>query len=296
MRWGRRATTGAALALALASRVGGVPPPSVPLGELPSRVGEIVTVEGDVAAAYTTAGTCVLEFEAANPKGFRAVLVIPMFTDLPRQPERLYAGRRVRVSGRVQRFQGRLEMVLRDPSQVEIVDVAGVPPPPSMATGPEPPPPAAPPAAVAPPPPAAVAPPPPAAGAPEPPPAPATPPLHAEPAAPSSPPVAAVTPPDVESPRATAPTPAETPAAAPPATTPPRTVVEAVERRLPLPDPCPKARAAWREAAARVAEANAALGRCLAAETYRCRSEAMAMSPVLAQLEATEQHVEDDCP
>jgi hypothetical protein len=275
MRWGWRAATGAALAIVLASRVAGVPPPSVSLHELSSRVGEIVTFEGDVAAAYTTTGTCVLEFEAANPKGFRAVLVIPLFTGLPRQPERLYAGRRVRVSGRVQRFQGRLEMVLRDPSQVEIVDVAGAPPPPGdVATAPEPPPsaPAAPPvAAPLPPPPPAV-----------------VPPARAEREAPSTPPppLAAVPPP----------APAAEPApATPPATTPPQSVVEAVERRLPLPDPCATARAAWREAAARAAEANAALGRCLAAETYRCRPEAMAMSPALARLEAAEQHVEDDC-
>jgi hypothetical protein len=275
MRRGWRAAASTALALALASRVAGVPPPSVPLGELSSRVGEIVTVEGDVAAAYTTAGTCILEFEAANPKGFRAVLVIPLFTGLPRQPERLYAGRRVRVSGRVQRFQGRLEMVLRDPSQVEIVDVAGVPPPPGDV-----------PTAPAPPPPAAVAPPAPLEH--EAPRAPATPPARVEREAPATPPIAAPPPPAPPAePLVAAPT--------PPATAPPRSLVEAVERRLPLPDPCEKARAAWREAAARAAEANTALGRCLAAETYRCRPEAMAMSPALAELEAAEQHVEDDC-
>jgi hypothetical protein len=130
------------------------------------------------------------------------------------------------------------------------------------------------------------APPPPGdvATAPEPPPsAPAAPPV----AAPLPPPPLAAVPP---------PAPAAEPApATPPATTPPQSVVEAVERRLPLPDPCATARAAWREAAARAAEANAALGRCLAAETYRCRPEAMAMSPALARLEAAEQHVEDDC-
>jgi hypothetical protein len=265
------------LAFAVASRVTGVPPPSVPLSELPSRVGDVVTVEGDVTAAYTTAGTCVLEFEAANPKGFRAVLVIPMFTDLPRQPERLFAGKRVRVSGRVQRFQGRLEMVLRDPSQVQLVDVAGVPPPSGqVATAPEPPPAPAPPAA-------APAPPPPAP--------------RVE-ATPPAPPAVAVAPaaPAVESPRVPPPAPAVAPPTMPTTAPPPRSLVEAVERRLPLPDPCAKARSAWREAAASAAEANAALGRCLAAAAYHCRPEAMAMTPVLAALEAAEQHVEDDCP
>jgi hypothetical protein len=284
----------AVLAVAVASQVGGVPPPNVALSELRSHVGDIVTVEGDVTAAYTTAGTCVLEFEAANPKGFRVVLVIPMFTDLPRQPERLFAGRRVRVSGRVQRFQGRLEMVLRDPGQVQIVDVAGVPlPSGEIATAPEPPP--APPAAAPAPPPPVAAPAPPVAVAPAPPPAVAPPPAHVETAPPAPPPVAAV-PAPVEPPRA-APAPTVAPPPTPPTTTPPpRNLVEAVERRLPLPDPCAKARSAWREAAARAAEMNAALGRCLAAETYRCRPEAMAMTPALAALEAAEQHVEDDCP
>jgi len=74
--------------------------------------------------------TCVLEF-ADDPLAFRAVLLLPLLSDLPPQPERLYHQKRVRLTGRVQRFQGRPEMVLRSPKQVELVDEGGVPPRPS---------------------------------------------------------------------------------------------------------------------------------------------------------------------
>jgi hypothetical protein len=118
---------GAAVALgllALAGRVWGAAPPLVPWREAGAHVGNIVTVEGEVVAARTTADACVLEFAAEDPHAFRAVLLLPLLSSLPPHPERLYLGRRVRVSGRMQRFQGRPEMVLRGPAQIEVIDVA----------------------------------------------------------------------------------------------------------------------------------------------------------------------------
>jgi hypothetical protein len=94
--------------------------------------------------------------------------------------ERLYGGRRIRATGRVQRFQGRPEVVLRGPGQIEVLSAsteapAAEPPPTS-------PPPSAPaPRAAAPPLPAPSATPPtpaapaPVLAAPEPPPEPPSP-------------------------------------------------------------------------------------------------------------------------
>src|SRR5579885_3413775 len=92
----------------------------IPLCAAAAHVGEFVTVEGDVASARLAGEGLVLEFAADDPRAFRAVLLIPMITDLPRRPERLYLGRRVRVSGLVRRFQDRPEMILRAPSQIEV--------------------------------------------------------------------------------------------------------------------------------------------------------------------------------
>src|SRR5205814_1756566 len=121
----------------------------------------------------------------------RVVLLIPMLTDLPRHPERLYAGRRVRVTGRVQRFRGRPEMVLRSPDAIEVVDLAT-----GAATAtvrqPPPPPPASTPTAAPPPPPAPSSPRAPVAPAPTAPPEPAP---RAPSAAAPVPPIAAPAPP-----------------------------------------------------------------------------------------------------
>src|SRR5262249_36241596 len=66
-----------------------------------SYVGDVVTVEGDVARAHLEADTCVLEFSPGDDRAFRVVLLIPLITDLPRQPQRLYESKRVRATGMV---------------------------------------------------------------------------------------------------------------------------------------------------------------------------------------------------
>ena len=115
-------------------------PPVVSWREAGGHVGEVVTVEGEVATASTVGDTWVLEFARDDPCAFRVVVLLPLLETAPRQPERLYQGRRVRATGRVQRFQGRAEMVLRGAGQIEVVETGGEAPPATSA----PPPPAAP--------------------------------------------------------------------------------------------------------------------------------------------------------
>ena len=96
------------------------------------------SVEGDVAEARTTGNTCVLEFAPDDPRAFRAILLLPLLTSLPQHPEQLYRGRRVKVSGRIARFQGRPEMLLQAPGYIEVVDVSGPPPAATVAPPPTP--------------------------------------------------------------------------------------------------------------------------------------------------------------
>jgi len=114
-------------------------PPVVSSQEAGGHVGEVVCVEGEVTTARTVGDTWILEF-AHDPRAFRVVVLLPLLETAPRQPERLYQGRRVRATGRVQRFQGRAEMVLRGSGQIEVVEAGGETPPATSA----PPPPAAP--------------------------------------------------------------------------------------------------------------------------------------------------------
>jgi hypothetical protein len=138
----RRAVAPLAALVALSRVAGGVPPRTIAWQEAADHVGQIVAVEGDVAAVRMAGDTCVLEFKGGDPRAFRAVLLLPLLSSAPRDPERLYAGKHVRVSGRVERFQGRAEMVLRSPGQIEVMEPASatstpaVPPVPPAPAGP----------------------------------------------------------------------------------------------------------------------------------------------------------------
>ena len=170
-RVSRTAATLLVLLTALTRRAGAVPPPVVPWRDAGAHVGEVVTVEGLVLSAEMVGDTCVLQFAPDDPLAFRAVLLLPILSTTPRHPDRLYQGRQVQASGRIQRFRGRPEMILRSADQIEVTgdatadDAAAEPPPTASAGMPAPvapPTPAAPPA----PPPAASPPPPPAASPP----------------------------------------------------------------------------------------------------------------------------------
>ena len=124
-----------ALVALAAGAAGAAAPLVVPWREAGGHVGEVVTVEGEVAVARTVGDTWVLEFAPDDPRAFRVVVLLSLLESAPRQPEHLYQGRRVRATGRVQRFQGRAEMVLRGAGQIEVVETSGEAPapPPSAA-------------------------------------------------------------------------------------------------------------------------------------------------------------------
>ena len=276
----------------------------VPWRVAPAYVGDVVTVEGDVVQAHLEAATVVLEFAPDEPKAFRVVLLIPLLTDLPHQPQRLYEGKRVRATGTVREFAGRPEMIVRSPDAIEVVGVASpsaiaaaptttqppatLPPPTTPPTTVPPPPPAPPPA-----PPATTPPtPPPTVAPPTPAPPPPPPPAARAPVSPTpTPPTPAAAPP---------PTPTVAPPPPPPSPAPARAAQAPEEEEPPRlferVDPCARARERWRQAAA-VANARAAdLTRCLQGSTYRCRPASSALAPALSELEWAEQQVESACP
>ena len=92
-----------------------------------SRAGDVVTVEGDVVQAHIEGATCVLQFSTDDPNAFRVILLIPLLTDLPHQPQRLYEGKRVRATGTVRRFGSRSEMIVRSPDAIEVVGLGSAP-------------------------------------------------------------------------------------------------------------------------------------------------------------------------
>ena len=256
----------------------------VPWQSAGSYEGEVITVEGDVARARLEADTVVIEFSTDDPNAFRAILLIPLITDLPRQPQRLYEGKRVRVTGRIQIWRGQPEMILRSPDEILVVGVSTIaPPPPPVETTPTTVPrrrAVAPTTLPPPPPPPPAPPPPPPAAAPE-----ATVPPTTLPATPTTIPP----PPPPARPVPTAP--------APPTTSTTTPEQEEQAPRLPrATDPCDAARERWRRAAAAAESRQAELTECLRGGSYRCRSVAAAVAPALSELEWAEQQVEAACP
>src|SRR5207247_825163 len=83
---------------------GAAAPPVYPWQEAGRHVGEVVTIEGMVAAAHGTGDTCVLEFAPDDPHALRVILLVPLFSSLPAKPDRLYAqNRAVTVLGWAER-------------------------------------------------------------------------------------------------------------------------------------------------------------------------------------------------
>ena len=262
----------------------------VPWQAAGSYEGDVITVEGDVARARLEADTVVIEFSTDDPNAFRAILLIPLITDLPRQPQRLYEGKRVRVTGRIRDWHGQPEMILRSPDEILVVGVSttALPPPPVETT------PTTVPRrrAVAP---TTLPPPPPTTLPPPPPPAPPPP-----PPTPSVAPEATVPPPTLPPTPTTTLPPAVRPVpVAPPPPTTSTTTPEQEEQAPRLPratDPCDAARERWRRAAAAAESRQAELTECLRGGSYRCRSVAAAVAPALSELEWAEQQVEAACP
>jgi len=281
----------AALALVLLALTRPASAAVVDVRDAADYVGSAVTIEGDVADVKSESMGIVLELAPGGPTSVRAVLVEALISSLPRSPEKVYGGKRVRVTGILQKFKGRLELILESPSQVEIVDVAGAPPvttttitptasPTTTITRPAP---VTTPTTLPTPPPAAAPPS-------EPAPAPITTPPPPPPPAPAAP-----TPP-APAPQAVPPPPPP----APPATTPPSAAEEEPRTRPLLTErlaeqACNRARSRWQDAATKARDASAALTRCLDANSYNCHPQAAALVPVLSDLEWAEQQVAEKC-
>jgi len=81
-----------------------------------------VTVEGTVVATYNNGRVCFLNFHPDYKRHFTAVIFASSFPDFPKNPEQYYYGKKVRVTGYVKEYNGKPEMVLNYPKQIQIVE------------------------------------------------------------------------------------------------------------------------------------------------------------------------------
>ena len=83
--------------------------------------GEYATVEGKIVATHNSGKACFLNFHPNYKKYFTAVIFASAFPLFPANPESFYYGKKVRVSGYIKEYKGKPEIILNDPSQIEIL-------------------------------------------------------------------------------------------------------------------------------------------------------------------------------
>jgi DNA/RNA endonuclease YhcR with UshA esterase domain len=111
---------GVPVALVLAfSRAGVAQQTVIPDSAAVHHVGQTGTVEGTVVNVHATrTGTTFLNFGTAYPnQTFTAVIFRSAASRFPNPQQ--WEGKRVRVTGRVQLYRGRPEIILQEPSQLK---------------------------------------------------------------------------------------------------------------------------------------------------------------------------------
>ena len=81
--------------------------------------GEYATVEGTIVATHNSGKACFLNFHPDYKRYFTAVIFASAFSRFPANPENYYYGKKVRVSGYIKEYEGKPEIVLNDPGQIE---------------------------------------------------------------------------------------------------------------------------------------------------------------------------------
>lgn len=83
--------------------------------------GEYATVEGTIVATHNSGKACFLNFHPDYKRYFTAVIFASAFSRFSANPENYYNGKKVHVSGYIKEHKGHPEIILNDPSQIEIL-------------------------------------------------------------------------------------------------------------------------------------------------------------------------------
>ncbi len=84
--------------------------------------GQTQTVEGKIVASNNTGKVCFLNFHKDWRRYFTAVIFASDFDKFPAHPEEHYLNRSVRVHGLIKEYRGKPEIILKSPSQIEIIN------------------------------------------------------------------------------------------------------------------------------------------------------------------------------
>jgi len=85
--------------------------------------GKVKTVEGTVVATYNLGKACFLNFHQDWKNHFTAVIFSSDFAKFPSFPEDYYLNTKVWVTGLIKEYKGKPEIILKAPSQIEVIEV-----------------------------------------------------------------------------------------------------------------------------------------------------------------------------
>lgn len=85
-------------------------------------IGEEKVVEGVVTAVEKDVNVLTLQL-GTPPNAVTVSLIIGLLTRFPPNPEVYYAGKTVLVAGTIEKFRDNLEMTIRDPAHIQVVDL-----------------------------------------------------------------------------------------------------------------------------------------------------------------------------
>jgi len=97
--------------------------PAISYLDADSYIGEIKTVEGTIVDTfkYTKGNVIFLNFHNPYEGYFTAIIWSSDWSKFPMSPDIYYKYKKVRVTGEIIEYKGSSEIVVDDPSQIEIV-------------------------------------------------------------------------------------------------------------------------------------------------------------------------------
>jgi len=85
-------------------------------------IGRPVVVEGEIVSSKNTGKVCFLDFDRHFDGKLALVIFSSSFLKFPENPETYYLNKTVRISGTVEEYNGRPEIVLDDVAQIVVKD------------------------------------------------------------------------------------------------------------------------------------------------------------------------------
>ena len=84
--------------------------------------GEYVTVEGKIVITYNSGKACFLNFHRNYRLYFTAVIFASDFHKFNKDPETLFYGKNVQITGKIKEYKGKPEIIVNNTEQIKIIE------------------------------------------------------------------------------------------------------------------------------------------------------------------------------